>query len=94
MDRVKIAFFGVKAWERVAIEKALASLDTYGIGIYEEEVQDNLKVASEYEIISPFIYSKFDKKVLDKLPKLKMIATRSTGTDHVDMEECQKRGIK
>ncbi len=94
MDRVKIAFFGVKAWERAAVEKALAKLDTYGVGIYEEEVQENLKVAADYEVISPFIYSRFDKKILDKLPRLKMIATRSTGTDHIDVQECQKRGIK
>lgn len=93
MKDYKIAFFGVKSWEKEDIEKEISSLDSYGIGLFESEIQDNLGLAEKYEIISPFIYSRMDKGVLSKLPKLKMIATRSTGTDHIDMEECKKRGI-
>ncbi len=54
------------------------------------------KNASKYkdcDVLSIFIYSKIDKEVLDKLPKLKLITTRSTGYDHIDLEECKKRGI-
>ncbi|MFA4826687.1 MAG: NAD(P)-dependent oxidoreductase [Candidatus Shapirobacteria bacterium] len=90
----RIAFFGVKSWEREAIEKEIIRLDTFGIGIFEGEVQDNLELAAKYDIISSFIYSKMDKKVLGKLPNLRMVATRSTGMDHVDGKECEKRKIK
>jgi len=90
----KIAFFGVKSWEKEIIEKEISRLDTFGVGIFESEIQDNLKIAAEYDIISPFIYSKLDKETLDKLPKLKMVATRSTGMDHIDVGECGKRKIK
>jgi len=90
----KIAFFGVKVWEKEIIERYINKLDIYGVGIFKEEVQDLIDVAKNYEIISPFIYSKFDKKILDRLPNLKMIATRSTGMDHIDEKECQKRKIK
>jgi D-lactate dehydrogenase len=90
----KIAFFGVKSWEREIIEKEIIKLDSFGIGIFEGEVQDNLELAKEYDIISPFIYSKMNKNVLDKLPNLKMIATRSTGMDHIDLAECKKRKIE
>jgi D-lactate dehydrogenase len=31
--------------------------------------------------------------VLDALPELKFIATRSTGFDHIDLEACRSRGI-
>ena len=89
----KIAFFGVKSWEREIIEREISKLDVFGVGIFEKEVQDDLKLASKYNIISPFIYSIMDKKVLDKLPNLKMVATRSTGMDHVDGDECKKRNI-
>ncbi|OGL54280.1 hypothetical protein A3K55_02480, partial [Candidatus Shapirobacteria bacterium RBG_13_44_7] len=94
MKDYKIAFFGVKSWEREAIEKEIINLDTAGVGIFTEEVQDNLELAGKYEIISTFIGSKMDAGVLGKLPNLKMIATRSTGVDHIDVKECQKRGIK
>jgi len=89
----KIAFFGVKSWEKEIIEREISKLDTFGIGIFEKEVQDDLDLAKKYDIISPFIYSTLDKSVLEKLPNLKMVATRSTGMDHIDCKECDKRKI-
>lgn len=90
----KIAFFGVKSWEKEIIEREIIKLDSFGVGIFEEEVQDNLEMAANYDVISIFIFSKMDSLVLEKLPKLKMITTRSTGIDHIDSEACQKRGIE
>lgn len=93
-QETKVAFFGVKSWEREVIEREINKLDTFGVGIFEQEVQEAMELAKNYEVISPFIYSKFDKKVLSKLPKLKLIATRSTGFDHIDAEVCKSRGIE
>ncbi len=90
---LKIAFFGVKSWEREIIEKEISKLDSFGVGIFEKEVQEDLELASKYDIISPFVYSKINKQTLDKLPNLKMVATRSTGYDHIDVDECNKRKI-
>jgi len=89
----RIAFFGVKSWERPIIERELINLDACGVGLFSEELQDKIELAKNYDIISTFIYSKADKEVLDKLPNLKMIATRSTGIDHIDGEECKKKKI-
>jgi len=93
MQNCKIAFFGVKSWERQIIEREIINLEATGVGIFEKEVQDSLELAKKYEVISVFIYSKIDVAVLDKLPNLKMVATRSTGMDHIDSVECKKRGI-
>jgi len=90
---MKVAFFGVKPWERESIEREIIRLPSYGVGIFEEEVQNNPELAKNYDVISTFIYSKLDKAVLDKLPNLKMVASRSTGIDHVDCQECDKRKI-
>ena len=89
----KIAFFGVKSWEREIIEREISKLDVYGIGIFEKEIQDDLKLAAKYDIISTFVYCDMNKVNLSKLPNLKMIATRSTGTDHIAVDECKKRKI-
>lgn len=35
----------------------------------------------------------FNKEVLDKAKKLKVIATATTGLDHIDVEEAKKKGI-
>lgn len=45
------------------------------------------------EALCVFIYSKIDKKTIDKLPKLKLIAARSTGFDHIDAEYCKQKNI-
>ena len=93
-QETKVAFFGVKAWERDIIEREISSLDTFGVGIFEQEVQEAIELAKNYKVISPFIYSKLDKKVLVKLPKLKLVATRSTGFDHIDSDYCKSKKIK
>lgn len=94
MNQYKIAFFGVKSWEKETIEKEIINLDATGVGIFGEELQDNIDSAQNFDIVSVFVYSKIDKKVLDQLPHLKMIATRSTGFDHIDSAECKKRKIE
>jgi len=49
---------------------------------------------SEAEIISVFVNSKITKEILDKFPNLKLIATRSTGFDHINKKVAEERGIK
>ena len=46
------------------------------------------------EIISLFVHSEtVDNTRLDLFPNLKVIATRSTGFNHIDLDYCKKRGI-
>lgn|SRR3989339_298698 len=63
--------------------------------VLSEKLQDKgvLERCKNAEILSTFIYSQLTKKDLDALPKLKLVAARSVGYDHIDMEECRKRGI-
>jgi len=86
----KIAFFEVQPWEKKLIAKAAKKLKA---DVFSEEVEANLEQAKKYEIISSFIYSDFSAKNLRKLPQLKLIATRSTGTDHIDLQYCQQNKI-
>ena len=52
-----------------------------------------VEACKDAEIVSPFIYSQFTKEVLEKLPNLKLIATRSVGYNHIDLDACKKQGI-
>lgn len=54
---------------------------------------DNASQFADAEIVSVFIYSKIDRAVLAQLPALKLIATRSTGHDHIDTRACAEHGI-
>lgn len=88
---MKIGFFEVAPWE----EKYLSEkLKKHELKFFEHPMSGkDLEKIKDCEALSVFIYSKIGKDVLDKLPKLKLIATRSTGFEHIDVEECRKRGI-
>ncbi len=45
------------------------------------------------EILSVFIHSQVMRPLLDRMPRLRLIATRSTGYDHIDLVACNERGI-
>lgn len=92
MNAQKIAFFEVSREDREYIERLHAGKN---ILLFEEPLSvESAGQAVECEIISVFIYSKVDKAVLDALPQLKLIATRSTGFDHIDKEACLQKGVR
>jgi D-lactate dehydrogenase len=88
---LQIAFFEVKDWEEKYLKKRLKS----NLLKFSEEKLSMEKVQqiNDYDAISIFIYSKIDQHILKKLPNLKLIATRSTGFDHIDLEACKNRGV-
>lgn len=54
------------------------------------------ETANQYadtEILSVFIGSKVSREILEQFPQLKLITTRSTGFDHIDLEAAQSRTI-
>ncbi len=89
---VKIAFFQVKEdWEKKSIQEAFSDIE---IKIYEEPIDKvDINEIKDVEIISVFIYSDCSRNTLEKLPNLKLITTRSTGFDHIDLDFCKERGI-
>ncbi len=87
----KITFFEIKPWEKIYLKRMLKNYDL--IFIENKINSDNISKAKDSDIISIFIYSKIDSSILQKLPNLKMITTRSTGFDHIDLKECKKRNI-
>lgn len=80
---MKIAFFEVEGWEKTYLEQKLAGneLQFYSTPLREEHIPD----LQNTEVISTFIDSAVTKELLDQLPKLRLITTRSTGYDHIDM---------
>lgn len=49
--------------------------------------------ARSAEIVSVFIGSRVDDEVLALLPRLRLVVTRSTGYDHIDLAACARRGV-
>ena len=88
---MRIAFFEIENWEKEYLSQRIKN---HQLSFFDKPLTiDNINQAQDAEIISIFIYSKIDKAILEKLPNLKLITTRSTGFDHIDIGECRKRNI-
>src|SRR5918996_1089004 len=44
-------------------------------------------------VLSVFVGSRVDRPLLEACPDLRLVATRSTGYDHVDLAACGERGV-
>ncbi|MAF80165.1 hydroxyacid dehydrogenase [bacterium] len=88
---MNISFFSFEGWEEAHLKKNFSSHELKFVK--SPLTLKNAKDAKDAEVISVFVDSKMDKAMLDKLPNLKFVTTRSTGFDHIDLKECKKRGI-
>ena len=90
----KIIFFDVEDYEREFLLNNCQGSYDY---VFVEEPLNNLKpLPDEYldaGIISCFTNSRLSKDVLSQFRELKLIALRSVGFNHVDIEFCKKHGI-
>lgn len=88
---MKLAFFEIKDWEKRFLKKKLKG---HTLAFHAEPLSaENAAWAKDAESVSVFIYSKIDSDVIKKLPRLKLITTRSTGYDHIALDECVRRNI-
>jgi len=88
---MKIVIYETEFWEREAFESLKGD---HELAFIESPLSErNASQNADAEIISTFIYSDVSPAVLKKLANLKMIATRSTGYDHIDLEYCRQAGI-
>lgn len=89
---MKIAFFGLLEGEKETVKKFLSDSD---IVFFDEKLsQENVEKVKDADVISVFINSEIEQNIIDNLPQLKFIATRSTGYDHIDCKYAKSKGIQ
>jgi D-lactate dehydrogenase len=92
MAKTSIAFFEVNAKEKKYLKKQFDN--NFEINFFEDKLNENTAgLINNASIISPFIYSNISSKVMNKAKKLKLIATRSTGFNHIDIKTAQAKNI-
>lgn len=55
--------------------------------------KDLVEACKDADVLSCFIHTHFSKEIIEKLPKLRLLSTRSVGFDHIDLDACAKRNI-
>jgi D-lactate dehydrogenase len=89
---MKIVVFEVERHEEAVFSRLRS--ETNDVGLTDAPLSSsNAAAYSDAAVISTFIYSELNREVLTRLPSLTMIATRSTGYDHIDMAFCKQKGI-
>ena len=92
---MNLAFFANESLEKdYTAENKLLKDANVTVIFFDGPLNDTtLPKESNFEGVCVFVDSVVNKEVLDYFSKLAFIAARSTGYDHIDLEECKKRGI-
>jgi D-lactate dehydrogenase len=89
---MKIVFFEVKHTQEEFLRRALDGLD---VAFHEEKLSaENIDLARGAEVVSLFTNSMVNQTIIDNLPDLRLIVTRSTGFDHIDLATVNSKNIK
>ena len=92
MDISQCLFVEVEPWEADRIKNKFSNCGN--LHISKTTLQDTkINESAEIVVLSPFIHSRVDRQALEFLPDLKLVATRSTGLDHIDLEACRKKDV-
>src|SRR6186713_112575 len=65
-------------------EVRLADLDRFGL----------LRAVSDVDVLWVRLRNRIDREIMDLAPKLKFIVSPTTGLNHIDLAEAERRGIR
>jgi D-lactate dehydrogenase len=88
---MRIAIFEIQDWERGAFQQFEGQHEL--LFSPDRLTTENVVNYPDIDILSVFIYSDVNARVLQSLGNPRLIATRSTGFDHIDTDYCQEQGI-
>lgn len=88
-----VAFFELEGWEERMLKDQFPSA-SFALSFSKQKIGPlELPKESDAEVLSIFVNSRITKEVLTRFPRLRCVATRSTGFDHIDRSACAERGI-
>jgi len=81
---MKLVFFDAQPGDTDRLKLALPDME---VEVVEGSLHEKVGQAKEAEIVSVFVTSTVKKEEMEKMPQVKMVCTRSTGFDHIDLIE-------
>lgn len=87
---MKLVYYNTKPGEEDQLKAQLPEVD---VVVAPEPLQEATELAADAEMVSIFVGSVLQAEQLARMPKLKLVATRSTGFDHIDLAVCKEKGV-
>lgn len=87
----KIIFYDATELDKQQLSESLEGTDHYW-----EYVEDKIELSNcvaDAEVVSVFVTSTVTSEMIEAMPKLKLIACRSTGFNNIDFEAAKEHGI-
>lgn len=86
-----IYFYDSTELDKIQLTDGLIDTDHHWEFVDEKISNENLN--PDTEVLSVFVTSSITKEIIDKLPKLRLIACRSTGYNNIDLDAAKTRDI-
>lgn len=93
---MNIAFFNTKSYDRTFFDAAVNG-STHRITYFDGSLTlETVTLAEGFDAVCVFVNNPVDRKVIDRLAKsgIRIIALRSAGFNHVDLESAEEFGVK
>ncbi len=87
---MNIAFYEARPEEKAFFSERLRG---HALHFFEGTINEALKAPQDYDAVSLFVHSRVTDEVLEMLPKLRYLQTRSTGYDHIKCQALYRRGL-
>lgn len=87
----KIIFYGATEVDKEQLGEGLKSTDHHWV--FQPEALTDETVDVDAEVISVFVNHTVSRELIEKMPKLRLIAARSTGFNNIDLESASERDI-
>src|SRR3989338_9231602 len=88
-SKLNVAFYGI--WPAMA-DHVRSKMRGFHCKVHSEPI-DEKNLEKNADVLAVFVEAPVTAKMIEALPKLKMIASMSTGYDHIDMTAAKKRKI-
>ncbi len=91
---MKIAFFETMPGEEEYFRGSAALPRDAELVFYDHPLRaETIAEAAGADVVCVFVKTELDNELIDALPDLKLIVTRSTGYDHIDWQYAKSKGI-
>ena len=88
-SKLKVSFYGIWPEMKDYLQTKMRGFQTT---VSTDKINEK-NLNTDADILTVFVEAPVNKQIIEKMPNLKMIATMSTGFDHIDLDTAKKQKV-